>query len=621
MLAVLAAAVAVPTLGPRSTHHQELRDGYDASKTRCPGGRHRGVIVRLHEDSSMEPGALLHHLQGKHRSSDRFGHVFATPHTIRGISAHLTEESLEEMMRDGELHGIQSVHADCLRQTTLPRPAQHPSESHLMRSNIGAHVATVGKESTVGVQKDVNNWGLDVCSKLSGSDGGYAYGNATGRNTILYHVDTGVEMTHTEFTRQDESGNVLGSRIIDGWSMGCSDLLDDDQKEDCSTLWVYGANITDDVLNRVNELPDDNAEEAKVFALESTANVSTLRKKRTTPPGKGCDAHGTHTASIVLGNRYGVAKEANLVAVQGLSCIATAQDSLVVKALEQIVMDARARSPYMPGVVLLSLGGDQDVPLNEAVKRTTQHHINVVVAAGNDHVNSCTTTPSSVTRAMTVAAVAENDHLASFSSYGKCVDMCAPGTSIVAGYAVVGSQSGVASLSGTSMAAPFVAGAMLQALSVYPQMTTGQTKRLLGCVGAKERIFGERQEELHTPNILVRFGDVFSSPRTIRAAIDEANHFAQERGSGVQSQEQGLALRWDSAGDTDFHDDCLKLIDKLDASRPADGILKKSPDVNNIESVIISDEDLPPARPTGAPDTKPYDQAEDTGALVPPELS
>lgn len=96
-------------------------------------------------------------------------------------------------------------------------------------------------------------------------------------------------------------------------------------------------------------------------------------------------------------------------------------------------------------------------PCAHPTSGTTDHHVNVVVAAGNEATDACTETPSSVVRAMTVAAVNSNDRLASFSNYGKCVDVSAPGEGITAGYARVGSVDSVAMLSGTSMAGEMIA--------------------------------------------------------------------------------------------------------------------------------------------------------------------
>jgi hypothetical protein len=427
------------------------------------------------------------------------------------------------------------------------------------REKSGAHTVktavmsadSAGVSFAKGVQDAQNgNWGLDRADQSSGTDNTYVFGNATGKGTVLYQIDTGVRFGHSDFAQLNrETGEATGkSRIINGMSMKCTDPNDKAQKEDCSSIWVYGADATDDVLDRVNVIPGE----------DGAADTSTL-------PGKGCDAHGTHTASTAAGNRYGVAKEASIVVIQGLSCIATAQDSLVVKALEWVVTDARARKPYMPAVVLLSLGGEKDTVLNEAVKRTTEHHVNVVVAAGNENQDACTETPSAVVAASTVGAVDSSDHLASFSNYGQCLDISAPGSGIMAAYAEKGNDDAVAVLSGTSMAAPFVAGAMLQALQLNPQMTTKQTKQILSCVASKADIhIGLSQvsaDEAGTPNKVVRIGDVFSSMEKLTEAV----------------------------GDDET---CKQLVEKLAKSRPAKGVLAKSPDVN-FQTVILPDEQVP----------------------------
>lgn len=614
----------------RTKHHQTLLDEYEASKARCGEHGHEGVIVMLHKSSNLSPSELHVHLKGKGRTADRFGHTFEKAHTIRAISARLSEETLEEMMADGKSHGIRGVHADCFRAQSLPAP-QHESLRAATRmkmnlATVGARqVASEGEAGALsGEQHEVSNWGLSHGSEnpqLKPYDNKYVYGCATGKNTILYSVDTGVQMRHSEFAKLDSDGypDATGAtRVLNGWSMGCQGNGDlPEEKENCNTLWVVKGNITDEALQRKNELPDE-AMKAKLKMRSLAAahpvlkseelDLNTTSAKSYTQPGRGCDAHGTHTASIVLGNKHGVAKLANLVVVQGLSCVATAQDSLVVKALEQIVEDARARKPYMPGVVLLSLGGEKDIPLNEAVKRTTQHHISVVVAAGNSHTDACTTTPSSVMAAATVAAVDEDNHLGSFSSYGKCVDLSAPGCSILAAYALVGSQYGEAKLSGTSMAAPFVAGAMLQALSLYPQMTTQQTKALLRCTATKGALRGDwTSSQSGTPNVLVRFGQDFCSTDSVRSAIDASYQGVAKATAAPTHEAETFALDVKSTVSDKLRADCHALVDLLEKGRPASGQLAQSPDVN-METVMLDEDAVVADPPEG--DATPYEKAE-----------
>jgi len=617
LLASTAYAASVPS--ERTAHHQALHDAYESSKVNCPLG-HAGQIIMLHHGSNLEPEELQTHLQNKGRTSDRFGHVYSKPHGIRGISTRLTEETLEEMMSDGKAHGISGVHADCLRRAELPTPAHVPKAATMLASVQGdddsKSVYDEGVSALNGVEKAVANWGLTHGSEIVVKDSNYDFELATGEGTVLYPLDTGAKFNHKEFSR--EGG---GTRIIGGWSMGCLDPKDKAQQHDCNTLWCERGDITDEVLGRKNEIPDETMAKAKALHAAGTVNATVSY----TAEDRGCDGHGTHTASIVLGNRHGVAKRAEMVVVQALSCIATAQDSMVVKALEMVVEDARARKPYKPAVVLLSLGGEKDVPLNYAVKRTTEHHIPVVVAAGNSHTDSCTTTPSSVAVASTVGAVDEDNNMGSFSSYGRCVDINAPGTGIQAGYAVKGSNDASASLSGTSMAAPFVAGAMLQALALYPQMSNTQVKALIKCVAIKGTVHADAVAAKQTPNLLVHFGKAFASSDNVRDAINESF----ERGA-LEAQVQKLAgtkkrgvYALDTSKQTDaMKDSCLKLHELLDETRPEGGVLQNSPAVNNKETVFIDETLVPPDAPEGTPpNADPYTQTATTvkaqGALLP----
>lgn len=533
-----------------STHEHLLAD-YERSKTRCTHGV-GGVIIKLH-DHSLAPESVVAALQARRRSTDMFRHTFSARHTIRGFSALLSEDTLNEVLRDAETHGVQAVHADCI----ISLRNRFVSEEATTHLSSRSQTVLLGKASedvsfVEGKQTASPNWGLDRADQLSGEDGIYTFGNATGKGTVLYQIDTGVQFSHSEFAELGLDGQPTGrSRIINGLSMGCRDPVA--QSLPCANLWAYGANVTDDVLSRRNVIPAE--EEGQAASM--------------TPEGEGCDAHGTHTASTAAGNEYGVAKEASIVVIQGLSCIATALDSVVVKALEWVVDDARARTPYMPAVVLMSLGGERDTLLNEAVKRTTEHHVNVVVAAGNEATDACTETPSDVQAAATIAATDAYDKMASFSNYGQCVDLLAPGCGITAAYARLGSTTSTQMLSGTSMAAPFVAGAMLQALQLLPQMRSNETKALISCVAStgKLTLTTTATATADTPNKLVRIGDVFSSVTNLRSAV---------AGGGA---------------------DCESLVESLARTRPVNGTLYASPDVN-YETVILPESSIP-ERPAG----------------------
>ena len=175
-----------------------------------------------------------------------------------------------------------------------------------------------------------------------------------------------------------------------------------------------------------------------------------------------CSGHGTHVAGIVAGTTYGVAKAATVVPVRVLDCLGTGSTSGIVAGLDWIVgVNAGA-----PAVVNISIGGPPSTVLDDAVRRLIAAGITVVVAAGNSAYNACLDSPARVTDAVTVGAVQSDDNRAQFSNVGPCVDLFAPGASIVS--AGIAGDTATATKSGTSMAAPHVAGVAALVVSANP---------------------------------------------------------------------------------------------------------------------------------------------------------
>ncbi|MEY3558021.1 MAG: hypothetical protein RL374_727 [Actinomycetota bacterium] len=167
-----------------------------------------------------------------------------------------------------------------------------------------------------------------------------------------------------------------------------------------------------------------------------------------------CNGHGTHVSGIMAGTKYGVAKSASIVPVRVLGCNGSGSVSGLISGLNWAINNHQAG---VPAVANLSVGAGASSSLNNAVASTVADGITVVVAAGNSNANACSYSPASAPSAITVGAtVPLNDSRAYFSNYGTCVDIFAPGTSIPSAY--VGSPIAAASMSGTSMASPFVAG-------------------------------------------------------------------------------------------------------------------------------------------------------------------
>lgn len=166
-----------------------------------------------------------------------------------------------------------------------------------------------------------------------------------------------------------------------------------------------------------------------------------------------CNGHGTHVASTAAGTRFGVAKGATVTPVRVLGCDGSGSISGVIAGLDWIAQQYVAGTP---AVVNMSLGGGANSSLDTAVNSLINRGITVVVAAGNSKADACTSSPSRVPGAITVAATTNTDALATYSNYGSCVDLAAPGSGITGAWYT--GTNDAATLSGTSMASPHVAG-------------------------------------------------------------------------------------------------------------------------------------------------------------------
>lgn len=193
------------------------------------------------------------------------------------------------------------------------------------------------------------------------------------------------------------------------------------------------------------------------------------------PAGSDCSGHGTHVAGTIGGGFSGVAKSVTIVPVRVFACgAAQTPTSVIIAALAWIVADHDAGEP---AVANLSLGGSADPALDAAVNALIADGVTVVVAAGNEATDACASSPARVAGAITVGAVDSSDLLASFSNRGSCVDLFAPGVSIVsAGYL---SANGLRVMSGTSMASPHVAGAVALLLVEQPGLSPAQASTIL----------------------------------------------------------------------------------------------------------------------------------------------
>ena len=168
-----------------------------------------------------------------------------------------------------------------------------------------------------------------------------------------------------------------------------------------------------------------------------------------------CNGHGTHVAGTIGGSQYGVAKNINLVAVRVLDCSGSGTISNVIAGVNYVAgLQDSTLSKKM--VVNMSVGGGYSATLNSAVNALVSKNVVVAVAAGNSNKNACNYSPAGAANAVTVGATTSTDARASYSNYGSCLDVFAPGSSIVSDWYT--GTSATNTISGTSMATPHVAG-------------------------------------------------------------------------------------------------------------------------------------------------------------------
>ncbi|MDI5940408.1 S8 family serine peptidase [Micromonospora sp. DH15] len=196
-----------------------------------------------------------------------------------------------------------------------------------------------------------------------------------------------------------------------------------------------------------------------------------------------CNGHGTHVAGTVGGTTYGVAKDVDLVAVRVLDCEGYGSTEGVVAGIDWVTNNAQK-----PAVANMSLGGDVDPVLDDAIATSIGQGITYVVAAGNEADDACAYSPARAPAAITVGATDRVDMMAGFSNYGTCLDTFAPGVGITSAW--IGGTTATETINGTSMAAPHVAGIAAQLLAQNPNWTPQQVRNAVVTNGVSGAVLG-----------------------------------------------------------------------------------------------------------------------------------
>jgi len=315
-------------------------------------------------------------------------------------------------------------------------------------------VKEVAEESAALVQARPNieqeiPWGLD---RIDGLDSTYSAGASSGSGVHIYVLDSGILTTHTDFEHR---------------AIPTLDFFPADGSE----MQVCSASDTECATDR--------------------------------------NGHGTHAAGTIAGKTYGVAKKATLHAVKIFSDEGASSVSTFSEAVDWVATYGES-----PKVISASLGAEgTSHTMTLVVEEAVKAGVTIVVAAGNDGSDACSYTPALIDAVITVGSTTHSDKISSFSNYGTCVDIFAPGSHITS--TSIESTDSIAMKSGTSMACPHVVGVIARMLSKDPSLTPHAVRQLLLDTATKDVILGLPAQ---TPNKLL-----FASPDDSQTTCSDTN--------------------------------------------------------------------------------------------------
>jgi len=206
-----------------------------------------------------------------------------------------------------------------------------------------------------------------------------------------------------------------------------------------------------------------------------------------------CNGHGTHVSGTVGGGIYGVAKGVSLVGVRVLNCAGSGTTSGVIAGINWVT----AQHTTGKAVANMSLGGGVSTALDTAVRNSIADGIVYAIAAGNSNANACNFSPARTAEAITVGATTSTDARASYSNKGRCLDIFAPGSSITSAW--ITSNTATNTISGTSMAAPHVAGVA----ALYLQGHNATPQQVRDAIAGKATPNVVKNRGSNSPNLLL----------------------------------------------------------------------------------------------------------------------
>jgi len=362
----------------------------------------------------------------------------------------------------------------------------------------------------------------DLSSHMAGLKSDFAFSTQKQMNSIITHWTIGSFLGfHARLSADMLARERANEEVAYVEANGIARIAQDDEcyiQED--VVWGL-ARINERDVNLVDDIYSYQyrGEEVDVFILDTGIRIThedfhegraiwgtnTVGDNQNTD----CNGHGTHVASTVAGAQYGVAKNATVIAVKVLSCSGSGSWAGVISGIQWVANNKRSGRP---AVANMSLGGGYIQSVNDAVDAAVDEGpVTFAIASGNSNADACNFSPASADKAISVVATTivqsggnSKDQRSSFSNFGPCTHIAAPGQLVKAAWHT--SDTATNTISGTSMAAPHIAGAAAVILSETPALTPAQVLAKL-VDGATKNVVdlacSNRAVCLQTPNNFV----------------------------------------------------------------------------------------------------------------------